>query len=255
MSELGEGSVHGSFREALGTAESDNDLTQTRTAGGELACRPPAEPMSREAYAAYVRQRPAADIGHDVGDLTGQLAPDERETTGALDTAATKREHCEPGKLGPSRIEYHDGRQYQITGSPEDGLWIHGMPGDPPAAPEDDPYGTVKVGEYIPEDAEADDKPKRDQFMDALFENSDDILDDLDHFGAGMTAIIDRGPRPIYSGTLHEHRLVASPAPDQGIDGGHLLSAAMAVAMLGIGIRHIRDRARATGEEGGVANT
>jgi len=65
MNEPGENASSDSFREP---ADNDHGATQTLTAGTEFADQPSAEPLSRDEYADYMRQGPAADIGDDASD-------------------------------------------------------------------------------------------------------------------------------------------------------------------------------------------
>jgi hypothetical protein len=66
MSGSADSSSGESFREI---AESDHHASQTRSAGTEFTDAAPAEPMSREEYADYMRQGPAAGIDdHDPGE-------------------------------------------------------------------------------------------------------------------------------------------------------------------------------------------
>lgn len=49
---------------------------------------------------------------------------------------------------GPEEL-YVDGREYQVSGNPRDGIWISGLPGEAPGTPEGDPYGVIEAGDVL----------------------------------------------------------------------------------------------------------
>jgi len=117
--------------ETPGAADSDHGITQTRTVGTELADEPPAEPMSREEYADYMRQGPAADTGHDISDedgtqLTGGLGDgyDSRWTDPAEQAQGMTREkYADFMRHGPApgADDYDAGDDYDPAGFDQPG--------------------------------------------------------------------------------------------------------------------------------------
>jgi hypothetical protein len=151
---------------------------------------------------------------------------------------------------GPDRV-YEGGKEYQLTGNPRDGIWISGLPGDAPGTPEGDPYGRVEVGDMLP--GEEKDKGKFDKFADALYENVDELSDRLESLGEKVQRFLDHDPPPTHPGAIHDHPTIyATPAAEHGVDGGHLLSAALALAVLGTRLHQIhREKAREKAQEVG----
>lgn len=67
-----------------------------------------------------------------------------------------------------------------------------------------------------------------------------------------MQAFLDRDPPPTFPGAIHDHPVMyAGPGAEHGVDGGHLVGAALALAVLGTRLHQVhRERAREKAEVG-----
>lgn len=143
----------------------------------------------------------------------------ESKPANELDDTASEPERSQPDQLGPSRTEYHEGRPYQITGNPDDGVWSPGMPGDPPGTSYGDPYGTIKIGEYFGEsDADAEDEDWVTSSSRKAAERFDDISESVSKTSDAFSHIdglLAARPGPTIAGAgVSDHTLGA------GISGG-----------------------------------
>jgi hypothetical protein len=295
MSGPGDSSYEDSPGETPDAADNDRGTTLTRSAGTEFADEPPAEPMSREEFADYMRQGAAADAGDE--DVTGYSdGPDHSYDSRSGDPAEdaqgmTREEYADYIRQGSAAGEDdrdpaddHDAAGIDQSGdSGYDSPW-----GDPaeeaqgmtrgeyadymqqgPAVGDDDvgiaDAGAVSVVELTPADrtlgdttptgiglkptgeqlAETEDDPKSrlEKLRRNIYDRADDISDAANEHGGTLGNLFERPPTATHTEVPSTPHAVPNHQ-ENGVDGGHLASAALVVGLLGFELfRTIKNRA------------
>jgi hypothetical protein len=119
--------------------------TRTRTSTSDGRTQPPAETRTREQYADDIR----ADRNTD--ENQGQTATSARDQRGS--------------GLLPETITFEN-KDIEVTHDAADGIWVEGLPGDPPA----------RIGGILPSPEESE-RSRIDNLREELTKDADDLID------------------------------------------------------------------------------
>ncbi len=175
-----------------------------------------AEPRDRETYADEVRaghssrdQRPAAEAPAPAdADQEAASAQDQQESSHQPETTT------------------FDNKDIEVTRNASDGLWIEGLPGDPPA----------RIGDLIrtPEDPA---ESRGEKLRQELGKEAEDITDTGGKWADYFQEILDN-PQPTHSMTHSRPPETAISGAEHGINAGHGAEAFLTLAIVGAAAVH-----------------
>jgi len=257
-----------SFRE---TADNDHAAAHTRSTSAEFAGGPPAEPLSRSAYADFMRQGPAAgNDGHETGDSydadradqPGEARPEHPPSDPAENAQGmTRAEHADYLRQGQAagQDDHGFGDKADETGhrqlpgdepSAEERAQLHEMyqdylkengsgwdqganvVGDKPGRSPGDISDGPPPGEDLPE-MDSEKLSRLEKFRKETYDEIDDILDVSEKGGETIKDLFDRPPMGSHTEVPAGHPAIDQPAAP-GVDGGHLVVAGLMLGIVGV---------------------
>jgi hypothetical protein len=120
----------------------------------------------------------------------------------------------------PETITY-DGKEVEVTHNAADGLWVEGLPGEPPA----------RIGDLV---SSADDpaRGRGEKLRNEFNKEAEDIAEQGGKWADFVQEILDN-PRPTHSMTLSRSPEVAMAGPEHGINAGQGAEALLTLAIVG----------------------
>jgi hypothetical protein len=201
-----------------------------------------AETRTREEYAAARRaDHSAADADRtatsDRADENEPVSSGERPAgdqpgdrrAGADQAAISARDLQEAGLL-PETITFEN-KDIEVTHNAADGIWIEGLPGEPPA----------RIGDLVPS-AEDPAQGRGEKLRKELNKEAEDISDTAGKWADHVQEILDN-PRPTHSLTHNRPPETAISGAEHGINAGQGAEAVVMLAIVGAAAVHkLRER-------------
>jgi hypothetical protein len=164
--------------------------------------------------------------GSSPGEAPGATAsPDpaasELAATGA---GGTEEPGAEPETIffqGKPETVTYEGKDLKVTHDAADGVWIEGMPGDPP----------LKIGEVLSSTDEGE-----HSWLEGLCKEATREAEDLTDTGEKLADLIQKqfgSPPPTHTTTLHQAPENSAGGSEHRIDVGHGVDAVLALAVVG----------------------
>lgn len=154
--------------------------------------------------------------------------PDDRGA-GADQAAISARDQRESGRL-PETITF-DNKDIEVTHNAADGIWIEGLPGEPPA----------RIGDLVPS-AEDPAEGRGEKLRKELNKEAEDISDTAGKWADHVQEILDN-TRPTHSMTHNRSPETAITGSDHGINAGQGAEAVVMLAIVGTAVVHkLRER-------------
>lgn len=154
--------------------------------------------------------------------------PDDRGA-GADQAAISARDQRETGLL-PETITF-DNKDIEVTHNAADGIWIEGLPGEPPA----------RIGDLVPS-AEDPAQGRGEKLRKEFNKEAEDISDTAGKWADHVQEILDN-PRPTHSMTHNRSPETAITGSDHGINAGQGAEAVVMLAVVGTAVVHkLRER-------------
>lgn len=161
-------------------------------------------------------ERPEGDQPQDRGAGAGQAV-------------ISTRDQQETG-LQPETITFEN-KDIEVTHKAADGIWIEGLPGEPPA----------RIGDLVPS-AEDPAQGRGEKLRKELNKEAEDISDTAGKWADHVQEILDN-PRPTHSMTHNRAPETAISGSDHGINAGQGAEAVVMLAIVGTAVVHkLRER-------------
>ena len=183
----------------------------------ETADHHPAEPRDRETYADEIRAEHSTGEDRE-GDQPGGLVFDTDQN------AASDQDQQGTGPQ-PETITFEN-KDIEVTHNAADGLWIEGLPGEPP----------TRIGDLIssPEDPA---QGRAEKFRKEFTKEAEDITDTSGKWADYFQEILDNPP-PTHSMTHSRPPETATAGPEHGISAGHGAEALLTLTIVGTAALH-----------------
>jgi hypothetical protein len=230
--------AEGNFEAAPGNGAARRGMAEPRTREeADEQARSGTGPVTRAAAA----EQPAAagpgpgKITHYAAEFKGQRIDLVTDGTHWADTSdpATTRETTPVHPAGPAGHEtgsqrkpeetagpaaYLEDRSLKVTNNADDGIWIEGLPGEPPR----------QVGDLLvnPED---DQRTRADRLFAKAVDNAEDLFDAIEKNASLGFEALQRPPVHAEAAVPASHHAPETPSP---LDAGNLATAALALGYL-----------------------
>lgn len=192
-------------------------LTREQYADAMRAVGSPAEPRDRETYADEIRAEHSTGEDRE-GDQPGGLVFD-------ADQNATSDQDQQGTGPQPETITFEN-KDIEVTHNAADGLWIEGLPGEPP----------TRIGDLVssPEDPA---QGRAEKFRKEFTKEAEDITDTSGKWADYFQEILDNPP-PTHSMTHSRPPETATAGPEHGISAGHGAEALLTLTIVGAAALH-----------------
>ena len=197
---------------------------------GQPADHDRAEPRDRETYPDDSRADPAGTRHRpDENGLVSSGAGPEGDQPGGLiadaDQGAISAQDQRGADLLPETITFEN-KDVEITHNAADGIWIEGLPGEPP----------TRIGDILTSPGESG-RSRIESFREELTKDADDLVD----MGGKWTDLLRDTlgtPPPTNSMTHNRGPEITATRPEHGIDAGHGAEALLTLAIVGAATVH-----------------
>lgn len=224
-------------------AATDGDKSAERTArtqapATDTGSQPRAETLTREQYADAMRADGGPmprDNSHDNPEAPEEGPRDQPERQADRDRAEP-RDRVTYAAADPAQDRHEAGHQpetitfenkdIEVTRKAADGIWIEGLPGDPP----------TRIGDLV-SSAEDPAQGRGEKLRKELTMEAEDISDTVSEWADHVQEILDN-PRPTHSMTHSRPPETAISGTEHGINAGHGAEALLTLTIVGAAAVH-----------------